>query len=122
MLKSMLKWAPRRADPMNGFIRQVLSDPNQWGFMTRRARRYRTLTWVCCGAMLCTGALASMVWGTGQTALLTAAQAGMILSTVGAVFCAIMMRRGVRSSKGVDFGVGIADYRLTEFDRYHRSA
>ncbi len=122
MLRSMLKWSPHRADQMNGFIQQVLSDPNQWGVMTRRARRYRALTWVCCGAMLGTGALASTVWDTGPTVLRFAAQAGTIASTVGAVFCAIMMRRGVRSSKGVDFGVGIADYRLTEFDRYHRSA
>jgi len=88
--------------------------------MTRRARRYRNLTWIFIGGASATAALTGIVWASGWPTLLAITQAAMLLTAVGAITCTIMMRRGPRTAQQVDFSVGIGGYRLTDLaDRHH---
>jgi hypothetical protein len=122
MLKSLLKWDGYRADPVNGFIQEAFADAARWSSMTRRARKYRHLTWVFCGAMLAAVVLAGVVWAFGSPTLVAVAQGGVVLATVGVFTCIILMRRGARSDHPADFGVGIAGYPLKDLEDYHRGA
>ena len=122
MTKSLLKWAALRADQMNGFVQEILSGLARAREMTRRVRRYRNLTWCCCGVLAATVVLASLGWGAGWTELVVVSQIGMLAAAVGAAICAIRMRRGTRSLEGVDFSAGIAGYPLRDLGEGPRNA
>ncbi len=122
MTKSLLKWAALRTDQMNGFVQEILSGLARAREMARRIKRYRNLTWCCCGVLAATAVLASLGWGTGWTELVVVSQIGMLAAAVGAAICAIRMRRGTRSRERVDFSTGIAGYSLQDLGEGPRNA
>ncbi|MBN1344621.1 MAG: hypothetical protein JXQ73_18160 [Phycisphaerae bacterium] len=121
MFRSLVKWGIDQTDHVNGLIAQTLGAA-RWPMMTRSARRYRTLMWTFCGAMLATASTTTLAWGAEWTRLALIGQAGMLLSVLGAVLCAVLMRRRSRTSDEVDFAAGIAGYPLDDLDSWRRAS
>jgi hypothetical protein len=78
--------------------------------------------WTFCGAILAAVALTTFAWGSSWTVLALVGQIGTLLSTLGALICATIIRRGAKDAEEVDFAVGIAGYPLEDLGSRRRAS